>query len=210
VATIALDRPTARATSVRLRTHARSAAPGLDYAARDVRVEIPAGAMRARVAIPLLADRLDEPDERFDVVLGHPRHLRIARRHATVTIGDRDRPPAVSAQDAIVAEPLAGTVTAQVRLRLSHVSGRRVLLDVVDVPGTAEPGTDYQPVALRLAVPAGERSVVVPVVVLADPPDSPDTDAETLRIRVTAAVNARLGDRAATLTILPPEPAARR
>jgi hypothetical protein len=116
----------------------------------------------------------------------------------------------VSAQDATVTEPLVEPVTAEVRLRLSHVSGRRVLVDVVDVPGTAEPGTDYQPVALRLVVPAGERSVVVPVVVLPDPPDSPDTDAETLRIRVTTAVNARLEDRAATLTILPPEPAARR
>ena len=90
------------------------------------------------------------------------------------------------------------------------MSGRRVVLDVVDVPGTAEPGADYEPVALRLVVPAGERSVVVPVVVLPDQPDAPDTEPETFRIRITAAVHARLGDRSATLTIVTPEPGATR
>jgi peptidoglycan/xylan/chitin deacetylase (PgdA/CDA1 family) len=206
VATITLDRPTARDTSVRLRTRSGSATSGLDFTPVDVRVVIPAGALQARVAIPLLGDRIDEADERFQVVLHHPRHLRVAQGRDVATIRDHDRPPAVWARDATVTEPTTDPVTAFVELRLGRASGRRVVLDVVDVPGTAEAGTDYEPVSLRLVVPAGDRSVLVPVVVLPDQPDSPDTEAETLQIRVTAALHARLGDRSATLTILPPPP----
>jgi peptidoglycan/xylan/chitin deacetylase (PgdA/CDA1 family) len=210
VATITLDRPTARTTSVRLRTHSRSATSGSDFTARDVRVAFPAGAMRARVAVPLLADRLDERDERFAVVLRRPRHLRIARAHGTALVRDDDRPPAVWARDATVTEPVLDPVTALVRLHLGRVSGRRVVLDVVDVPGTAEAGTDYESVDVRLVVPAGTQDAFVPVVVLPDQPDAPDTEAETLAIRITAALHARLGDRSATLTIVAPEAAARR
>ena len=72
-----------------------------------MRVEIPAGAMRARVTIPLLADRIDEPDERFEVALSRPRHLRIARARGVVTVADHDRAPAVRAHDATVTEPVA-------------------------------------------------------------------------------------------------------
>ena len=202
-ATIRLDRPTARATQVRLRTYPGTAREGADYAGRDVVVRFPAGRMSQTVSIPVREDSLDEATERFRVELSAPRKLTLGRASRVVPIEDRDPPPGVRALDVSVVEPTAGSITAAVRVRLGAPSGRVVRLDVVDVPGTATPGADgdYGHVELRVTIPAGARTAVVPVPVYADALDEPD---ETFRLRVLTAVHARIVKRDATVTITGP------
>lgn len=197
---VRLDRPTARATSLALDTRDLGATADADYAARHVVLRFPAGALSARVRIPLLDDSLDEPVERFEVVLSHPMGLRIGTGRGTVAIADRDGPPGVSAFDRSVVEPTGEAVTVPVRLQLARPSGRRVRLLVRTVAGTAD-AADFTPFEVSVVVPAGTRSVSVPVTILTDTVDEPD---ETFVVRIVRATNARVVRSDATVTITPP------
>ncbi len=200
VATVRLDRPTARTTTVRLDTRGLGATAGTDFTARHVVLRLPAGVMRSTVRIPVLADGLDEPAERFEVLLSHPVGLRLGTARQVVTITDRDPPVGVSAVDRSVPEPNDQAVTVPVRLRLAAASGRRVLLRVRTVAGTAG-AADYLPFRVRVTVPAGRRSTTVPVTILPDTLDEPD---ETFVVRITRAAHARVVRQDATVTITAP------
>lgn len=199
-ARVLLDRPTSRATSVLLTTVSRTAVAGSDFVAQRVRVRFPAGATRAVVGIRTVADRLDEWDERFRVRLSDPRRLVIARARTTVEIHDDDPPPGISVADTSVTEPATGSVPAELRIRLDAVSGRRVLVDVTTFPGTAD-SSDYAGVSTRVAIPAGQRGVIVRVAVLADELEEPH---ETFTVRITNPVRAVVLRGVATATILAP------
>ena len=200
VATVHLDRPTARTTTVRLDTRELEARAGSDFTSRDAVLRFPAGATRSRVGIPILRDGTDEPVERFEVLLSRPVGVRIGTARAVGSITDRDRPTGVSAVDRAVPEPTDQAVTVPVRLRLGHLSGYPVRLRVRTVAGTAG-AEDYQPFRVTVTVPAGRRSTTVPVTVL---PDAVDEQEETFVVRITRATHARVVRADATATITPP------
>lgn len=201
-ATIRLDRPTARATTVHLRTRALSAVPGADYASRDVVVSFPAGRLRRSVSIPVSDDVIDERTERFRVTLSSPRGLTLGRAEQVVTVADNDRPPGVSVLDASVVEPVAGATTVNLRVSLTRPSGRTVHLTVTDVPGSATPGAgDYGRVDRLVTIRPGSRTALIPVTVYAD--DVVEAD-ETCLVRIVSSDNARVVRRAAIMTIVPP------
>lgn len=202
-AVVTLDRPTARTTSVRLVTRSGSALATTDFAGRAVVVRFPAGSLRQEVQIPIVRDRLDEADERFTVRLLRPRHLVVRRGVARVDIIDHDPAPTVSARDATIEEPPLDSVVLDVRVRLARVSGKDVLLRVVDVPGSATAGADYEPVDEEFVIPAGTRWVTLPVRVNADL--EPEGD-EEFQLRITTARGARLVRPESTVTITAPPP----
>lgn len=201
-ATLRLDRPTARETSVRLRARSGTAGAGRDFAATDTRVRIPAGVTSVRVPVAVPRDRLDEPTERFRVAVSEPHGLVVDVGGAVVVVTDRDPAPGVSGVAASVVEPAAGSATVRMRFTLGRVSGRTVKLRVVPVAGTAGAG-DVSAVATTLTIPAGHRSASLAVSVLAD---TVDEGAETFRLRMVGALNATIVRRDAVLTITPPAP----
>ena len=199
-AVVELDRPTARTTSVRLTTRSRSAEAGLDFVRTDVVVRFPAGTVRQAVPLRVLDDRLDERTERFEVRLGRPTGLTLGRDLGVVSVTDRDPPPAVAVVSLVVVEPVTEPAVVQVRLRLGQVSGRRVRLHVVTVPGSARPG-DYEPIDRWVAIRAGVRVVSLPLTVNPDAEQEPE---ETFVLRVAEAVNALVPQPDGTVTIAPP------
>ena len=199
-AVVKLDRPTARPTTVRLDTVAGTARPGTDFTARHALVRFPAGAIRRQVSIPVLRDGLDEPTERFAVLLSRPSGLTLGTARGVVVVADRDPAPAVRAMDLDVVEPATGPVTVDVRLRLSRVSGRTIRLRVITLPGEAVPG-DYEPLDVTVTIRPGRMSATVPVTVNAD---SEDEAAETFVVRIVTATHARVAKRDAIITITPP------
>ncbi len=206
-ATITLDRSAGRETTVRLRARSLTARPGADFQPTDTRVRIPAGARSVSVSVPVLRDRLDEPTERFRLTLSQPRGLRLDLADVTVVVTDRDPEPVVRGVDVSVPEPASGQQVVPVRFTLARVSARPVRLEVRPVHGTAS-AADATAERTVVVIPAGRRSVVVPVTVLADSVDEPD---EQLRLRITAVRHARVGTRDAVVTITappapPPEP----
>ena len=200
--TIAIDRPAGRDVSVRVSTRDETALGGgqgdADFRRTVERLVIPAGARSARLSLPVWRDRLDEPTERFRIVLDRPNGLSLATAEAPVRIADRDPEPVVRGRPARVAEPVGTPTTVTVRLELDRVSGRRIRLDVRTTPGTAGPD-DYVAVQRQVTIPAGDRFVVVPVTIR---PDELAEPSETFTLRVVSATNARVGA-AALVTIDP-------
>ena len=87
-----LSRPTTRPVSVRIRTAAHTAHAGSDYRPISVIAFFPAGATRAKVAIPLVDDPTAEPAESLWILLDRPRRLTIdhASSRLRATIADDD------------------------------------------------------------------------------------------------------------------------
>lgn len=92
-ATVRLDRPTSRPTSVRVRSVGLTATAGDDYVEVDVRLRFPVGTTRRVVRIRVLDDLLDEPEERLELRLSGPRGLRITDGTGIGVIVDDDPTP---------------------------------------------------------------------------------------------------------------------
>jgi len=196
---VRLSKPAGRAVTVRLVARNGSAHAGADFTRPPTTLRIPAGRLTATARIPVLRDRLDEPKERFEVHLLRSRGVRLGTTRQVIVVTDRDPAPRVWAVSRSVAEPAAGSAPVPVTIRLARVSGKTVRVSVETVTGTADT-SDFVPMSRRLTIPAGTRTVQVPVTVLADALDEPD-EAFTLHIQgATYAVAA--GD--AVVTITPP------
>lgn len=195
---VTLDRPTSRPTGVRVRTVDGTATAGQDYQPVDQRLRFPAGSTRAVVQVPVLPDALDERRETLDLRLSDPRGLSLEDRSARGEVRDDDPPPAVSVGDRKVDEPVAGSAPARVRVRLSEVSGRQVLVRVATVPGTATEA-DFTLVDTTLRFRPGQAVRTVRIPVHADDEVEP---AEHFTVAVVAVRRGTVGRERGTVTVL--------
>ena len=197
---LTLDKPTARATSLRvLAVDKKTGAP-----AGSVRVAFRAGRTSARASLPTTRDGLDGPTRRLDLRLASPRGLRVKRGRQRVVVRDADPAPLIDGVDRRAAEPTSGATTVPVRFRLDRVSLRRISVVVETRPGTAGPG-DVQPLRRRVMVPAGSRRFEVDVTLLPDSAgEGPETE-ESFTVVLGSTRFARVG-RPATVTITPARP----
>lgn len=197
----ALDRPTSKPVSVRIRTLGGTAAPAGDYVAVDRRVRFEVGETRRVVGIRVRDDLRDEPVETVSVRASRPRGVVVADGRARGSIRDDDGPPSVRVGQAEVVEPVdPPTAVVEVGVRLERPSGRWVTLTVGTRPGTAGPG-DYEPVVRRVVLAPGEVSALVELTVLAD---DEEEGAESFEVAVVEAVNAEGAGAVGLVTILPP------
>jgi peptidoglycan-N-acetylglucosamine deacetylase len=137
---VRLSHPTSSQVSAAWRTTGGRATPGTDYVAASGRVTFPPGATTASIQVRILGDDLDEPRERFRVVLSDAVGATFARRIAIGTIVDDDRAPRVSVHDARVVE---SQQVVLVPVRLDAPSGRTVSAVVRTTAGTARKGIDF-------------------------------------------------------------------
>lgn len=87
-----LSRPSGRPVGVHVRTEPGTAGPG-DFTALDARVTIPAGTTRATIDVPILADAVQEPDERLTVRVVSVANGTVATSAAGVRITQPPAPP---------------------------------------------------------------------------------------------------------------------
>lgn len=198
--TLALDLPTSRKVSVRVRTAEITARAGGDFQALDQRVEFAVGQQTRQVLVRVRGDRVDEVSEQLRLLASDPRGLTIEDGQGVGTIRDDDPPPSVSLSDAAIAEPATGSVPATVHLSLDRPSSRPVSVVLTAVPVTADE-LDYVPFEITVQVPPGQVGSEIVVEVLADQVDEP---AETFRVQVVSASPATIGRGVATVTITPP------
>jgi peptidoglycan/xylan/chitin deacetylase (PgdA/CDA1 family) len=199
-ATVRLSKPAGRATVVRLSIEAKGVDVRRDLGRITKVVRIPAGSLAARVPIPVLRDNLDEPAERLRIGLERGVGVAASARSVPIVIEDRDPEPVISVDSVTVAEPVEGTATAPVVLRLNRASGRDVTLTVTTVAVTADE-SDYQHLAETITIPAGATSATVPITVFSDL--IPEGE-ETFVLRITGATRARVGMADGEVTITPP------
>ncbi len=198
-ATLTLDRPTSRATSVRVTTVGLTAS-SKDYVGLDTRLGFPAGVTRRGVHIRVRDDARDEYVEQLALRLSRARGLTIRDGKALGVIRDDDPPPRVTVVGAEVAEPSVGQVEVPVTLRLSQVSGKPIQVTVTTRPGSANE-TDFVPLTRRLAFEPGQVAARLTVVVVAD---DADEGPETFEVSVIEGTNVDVRGATGIVTILPP------
>lgn len=146
---------------------AGSATPGVDLDLAAGSVVIAAGDLTTSIAVLLIDDSTDEPDETVTVVLGAPSGATLsANTDHVLTIVDDDPTPAVSFAVAALSLPeTPGTTDLAVSLDRPSSS---VLSATVSVGGSAQPGVDYALATTTLDFPAGTTDAVLPFEILGD------------------------------------------
>lgn len=173
VFTVSLSAPSAAEVLVDYDTTDGSATAGDDYLATAGRLVFPPGTTAVTVAVPVLADALDEPDESFFLDLSLPVGGTLADAQGLGTIHDDD--PSVSLDVAGVTvtegdpEPEGvGTVEAIFTFTLSAPTARVVRVDYATEDDSATGGVDYRVTSGYVEIPAGETTAEVAVTVHGD------------------------------------------
>lgn len=84
--TVHLSHAYSRPVTVSWHTGNGTAVAGKDYVAAHGTVTIPAGQLTATIQVPVIGDRIKEPNERFAVVLTNPHGATLGTARGTVTV----------------------------------------------------------------------------------------------------------------------------
>jgi hypothetical protein len=121
-----------------------SALAGLDYTAGTGTLTFPAGTVSLTVAVPVVGDLLDEPDETFFLDLSNPTGgATLLDAQGVGTIQDDDPAPTVSIDNVLVLEGDAGTTPAAFTVSLSAPSSFTITVPYATADGTAKALGDY-------------------------------------------------------------------
>ena len=174
-----------------------SATAGEDYVATTAGTLLFApGETNQFVAISVLGDRLNEPDETLFITLSNAVGGAISAGLAVGTILNDDPFPTLFIEDVTVVEGDSGSTQAMFSVTLSAPSGQAIQVDYSTFDGTAVAGIDYLALAPSvLLFPPGQTSAMVSVTVIGDPRIEPD---ETMFVCLTNAVNVTLSRTCAT------------
>jgi chitinase len=116
--------------------------------------------------VAVLGDRVNESDETFVVNLSSAVHATIAKGQGLGAINNDDA-PGFSIADLEIVEPVSGDRTVHFTVTLSPATGGTV--DYSTSPGTATPGSDYEPPSgTSLSFAAGESTHTIDVIIHSD------------------------------------------
>jgi len=175
-----------------------TATAGSDYGIVIGTVTFPPGTTTQTLAVPVIGDRIFEPNETFFVNLSGPVNATIADGQGMGTILDDD-PPGLSVNDVTVVE---GT-TAVFTVTLSPVNPTQtVTVNYTTANGTATAGSDYQMASGTLTFPPGTATQPISVITNMD---SLVEGAETYFVNLSVPVNAAIAYPQGTGTILDPQ-----
>ena len=186
---VSLSLPAPREASVAFRTGDGTATAADDYSAASGTVTFARGTMSQSIAVAIVDDDFDEPDETFTVALSNPLGAVLADDEATVTLLDNDEAPAVTVSDASAVEAVG---ELRFVVTLGQASNREVVVAYHTVDDTALAGADYaETTGEATFVPgATAREVVVPVI----DDTLVEADEEYLRLVMSAVRHATLAD----------------
>jgi Calx-beta domain/WD40-like Beta Propeller Repeat len=184
---------------VEYQTVDQTASSPADYLGSIGVLHIPAGAASAKLAIPIVNDTINEPDETFAVVLSNPVGATITDGSATGTIVDDGDPvPSLTIADAAAPEGNSGTSNMNFTATLSAPSGFTINASFPVTSGTALAGYDIASSGANATFPPGTTTALVSVPIIGD--TKPEHD-ETFTIKLQSANNLVLNGATATGTI---------
>lgn len=175
----------------------------LDFKSETGRLTFAAGETRKRIPITVYGDRVDEPDETFQVRLTAPLGATLLRSQAVGTIVDNDV-PSLSLTPAVLSEGDQGSASQRFNVRLNPPSITEVRVHYEVVAGTASPGTDFVPSSGTLLFPPGIAFRPIDVQYFGDLVDEPN---ETFLVRLSAPEHANIVTGEVTGTIVDDDPA---
>ena len=192
---VSLDKPSGQTVTVAYATSDGTAAAGEDYEAADGVLTLAPTRMSGTIAVELVDDAVDEPNETFALSLSAPRHATVGTMDAAGTVEDNDDPPVLSVAD------VAGTEGGAVELTvtLTGSSSAEVAVTYATSDGTATAGADYGTAAGVLTFAPGGTGRTVSVALVDDAVNEPK---ETFAFTLSRPENATLGTAAAQVTVI--------
>src|SRR5262249_12691225 len=152
---ITIDHPVLAAASVHVSTVNGTATAPSDYAAvANQTVVFEAGATSKDVKISVVADRANEANETFQVVLSAPFGMVLGTATGTVTILNDDAPskttPVMSVNDVRVTEGDSGLLTYDAMVSLNMPAPARITAQLGTVAGSATANVDFTSFAKKV------------------------------------------------------------
>lgn len=200
---VRLDRPSTSAVTLSYTTQADTAEAGKDFTAISGLAQFAAGETLATVRVPLLADKLAEPDESFTLVLSGPINAQLTDPVGRALIVANGNPavatPVISMRPITVGET---DVMASVTVQLSAPSTREVRVDY-DMSNGSATFSSATPDFLRhigtLVFAPGQtvKTIVIPLV-----NDAIGENPENFTVSLLSPVNATLAQDSVIVTIL--------
>ncbi|MBD2313244.1 DUF4347 domain-containing protein [Desertifilum sp. FACHB-1129] len=184
---VRLSTPTIVPVTVTYTTADDTARAGQDYQATSGTLTFAPGETEKTITVPVIADNVIEPTERFFVRLTGAARGTITTNQAVGTILDDDL-PAVRIGDVAVPEGNAGTTNAIFTVQLDRPGIVPVTLNYTTEDGTARAGEDYQAVSGSLSFAPGETQKTIAVPVIGDTRIEPDETFFVVLSNVTEAV----------------------
>ena len=205
--TVSLSAPSDGPVSVDYATQPGTAAAGSDFVATSGTLTFAPGQTARSVDVSVVGDTLNEANESFGLELSSPQGANIGDGHGVGTILDDDPRPRASISDASIVEGNDGTRTLTFTISLDRPSGQVIGVDWATEPGTATPGTDYQPVHGTVSFDPGETSKKIGVPIVGDTAGEAN---QTFYVNIVGMTNGEPGKSRGTGTIIsddgPPPP----
>jgi YD repeat-containing protein len=190
--TISLSAASSRSITVDAATANGTAVAGSDYTTTSVTGLVFAPGLVSRtVAVPVLGDTTDEPNETFYVNLANPTNATVGDAQGVGTITDNDAPPALSIGDVTIREGDEGTGNIVFTVTMSAPSGWTVTANYATANGTATAGSDYASTSGLLSMSPGSTTGTLAVPVFGDGTNETD---ETFFLNLSNPSNATLAD----------------
>ena len=197
---VTLSKTSGSPVTVAYATSPGTATAGTDYVSASGVVTFPPGSAAQTVAVSVVGDFVDEPNETFTVSLSAPSGVTIGDGQAQATIADDDAPPNVSVSDCAVVEGNAGSTPCPLAVTLSSPSSFPISLDYFTLSGTAVSGSDFTAISGSLSFAPGQAGpTTLAPNVLGDTAVEAD---ESFTLVLQNAVNAALPGTPVTATIL--------
>ncbi|MBZ0315387.1 MAG: right-handed parallel beta-helix repeat-containing protein [Anaerolineae bacterium] len=175
-------------------TSANGTATGADYSVTTSSpLNFSVGVTTQTIAVNIVTDNIDEPNETFTVILGAPTNATVDPTPGAGvgigTINDDDNAPVVSINDVTVTEGTGGTNTLTFTVALSNPSGFTVTVPFTSANGTATAGDYSVTTASPLTFNAGVTSQSISVNIVTD---ATDENNEDFTVTLGAPTNATL------------------
>ncbi|HEY7422832.1 MAG TPA: FG-GAP-like repeat-containing protein [Gemmataceae bacterium] len=166
--TVTLSAPSAQPVTVQYATANGTATAGSDYQAASGTLTIPTGQTTGTITVPVIGDRLPEPNETFFVNLSGATNATIADGQAVGTIADDE--PRISITDVPKAEGKKGQTTLfTFTVTLSAAYDQPVTMSFQTVNGTATTSdSDYVAKSGTLTFAPGETTKTITLEVKGD------------------------------------------
>ena len=197
--TVTLGAASGQTVTVNYGTADGTAVVGVDYTAAAGTLTFPPGTTTQTLAVTVLGDVLDEPNETFFVNLTNPVNAVLADAQGLGTILDNDPGPTISIDDVEDGEGDSGQLNDDFTVTLSTASGQVVSVDFATADGSATAGSDYVATSGTLTFPIGITTRTVSVPVSGDTTVEPN---ENFFVNLTNPVNATIADGQGEGTIL--------
>ena len=196
--TVTLSSSSPKPVTVHYSLAGGTATAGKDFQADSGQVSFPSGQTTETITVHVIGDTDVEDDEALTVNLSNANNATITDPSAIVTIRNDDV-PSISIGDASRTEGNSGTTAVTVTVSLSSPSPKSVSVHLDTADGTATAGKDYQSASAPVIFSPQQTSKPVTLTVIGD---TVVEDDETFTVNLSGAVNAKIADPSATVTIL--------